>query len=386
MLKIICLLLMINPATLSTRLAGLVGFNQPYNPKYAIIDAPNLASRSGLFITDNPFVKIESIKDSQDFDGILDTDFNNFLRNKISTSIVNVANAVFNENDYIDRQLIYANALNKFSQTPVNPPNTNAAGNNVNVYDPLPPGFACYWLKPSIEKDVAFKIKRVFLEFNGTGPITLYLYNTSDLTKPLQTQLINVTGPFMEVNLDWVCDNTGVGYKGDYYLGYFTQGMNLRPFKREYREAVLMSDIDNLDYFRSQFALFTDPTKAFDLMGFSPYQYYNGVNPDITVYEDYTDLIIQNEKLFARAIQLDCQISMLTESVASLRSNRNERLSGNYAALVMAQIEGESSPGAVKVTGLKSQFFGSIAHIKKELKKLKEGYEGDGLIMVQTLI
>ena len=77
---------------------------------------------------------------------------------------------------------------------------------------------------------------------------------------------------------------------------------------------------------------------------------------------------------------------MLTESVASLRSNRNERISGNYAAPVMAQIEGESSPGAVKVTGLKSQFFGSIAHIKKELKKLKEGYEGDGLIMVQTLI
>lgn len=386
MFKIICLLLMINPTILSARLAGLVGFKQPYNPKYAIISADNQKSRSGYFVTDNPFVKIEAIKDGQDFSDITDDDFNAFLANKISTSIVNVANSVFNDNDYIDRQLIYKHAINKVSQTAVTNGDKNAEGNFVNTYD-LPAGFQAYWFQVSQEKDVAFKIQRVLLEFNGTGPLTLYLYNTSDVTKPLQTKTIDITGPFQEVVLDWVCDNStlGGGYKGDYYLGYFTQGMTIKPFKREYRESILMAQIDRMTFYKSAFANFTDPTKPFDLMGFSPYVYYNGINPDITVYEDYTDLIIQNEKLFARAIQLDCQVSMLTESIASIRSNRNERLSGAYTAQLIAQVEGETGENNVKVKGLSAKLAGAIIEIKKEIQKLREDYEGDGQILVQTL-
>ncbi len=108
---------MINPVTLTSKLTGLIGFRQPVNPDYAVIDSANLLSRSGYFINDNPFVKIESVKDSQDYKDISDIDFNIFLRNKINTSIINVANMVFNENDFIDRQLYYKNALNKISQT-----------------------------------------------------------------------------------------------------------------------------------------------------------------------------------------------------------------------------------------------------------------------------
>jgi len=378
---------MINPTTLSTRLAGLVGFRQSFNPEYAILDSQNTTSRSGYIVNDNPFVKIETVKDSQDYAGIQDIDFNTWLRQKISTSIINVANAVFSDNDIIDRQMIYKHALNKISQTSVNNNQRNAQGNFVNCYD-NPAGFQCYWIQVSQEKNVAFKIERVFLEFNGTGTINLYLFNTADLTTPLFVQSVNVTQPFQEVQLDWVCDNStlGKGYKGDYYLGYFTADCpNLKPFKREYREAVLMSEIDCITYYRSSFVNFTSLEAPFDLMGFSPYVFYNGINPDITVYNDYTDLIIQNEKLFARAIQIDLQISLISESIASIRSNRNERISGQYAATMMSQIEGESGEGNVKVKGLRPEFYGAIAKIKKELKKLSEGYEGDGLILVQTL-
>lgn len=379
---LLSILIMINPATLSTRLTGLIGFKQPTNPAYAILDADNLASRSGYYVNDNPFVKIESVRDSQDYAGINDLNFNIFLREKIKTSIVSVANSVFSQQDYIDRQLIYKEALNKFSQTPT--ADQDAQGRYVNVYN-LPAGFSCYWLKPSKAKDIAFKIKRVFLEFNGTGDITLYLYNTADLTTPLFSKTVTVTKPLMEVELDWICSNTGAGYKGDYYLGYFADGMTLKPFKREYREAVLMSNISEVECLLSNFANFSSPATTFDLMGFSPYVYYNGVNPDITVYEDFTDLIIQNEKLFARAIQLDCQISMISETLASLRSNRTERVSNVYAAQLMAQIEGETGEGNVKVKGLKPLLFGAIASIRKEINKLKFGYTGEGLIKVETI-
>ena len=381
---ILSLVIMINSTTLSTKLAGLIGIRNPYNPAYAIIDNANQASRSGLYITDNPFIKIESIKDSQDYSDITDADFNDFLRNKLATSTVNVANAVFNKPDYIDRQLIYKNALNKFSQTVT--PNTAPGGNYVNSYI-IPDGFSCYWFQVSQEKNIAFKIERVFLEFNGTGNLTLYLYNTADVTTPLQTKVININKPFQEVLLDWICDNTGAGYKGDYYLGYFKSECDpsLQPFKREYREAVLMSTIDRVTYFRANFGLFTDKTKPFDLVRLTSYAYYNGVNPDITVYEDYTDMIIQNEKLFARAIQLDCQISLLSESIATLRSNKNERMSQAYAAQIMAQIEGETGEGNVKVKGLRPQFYGAIGSIRKEFEKLAQGYTDVNQIRIETV-
>jgi len=375
---------MVNASTLSAKLTGLVGFNNPYNPKYAILDAQNQASRSGLFITDNPFIKIESIKDSQDYADITDADFNDFLRKKIATSIVSVANAVFNAPDYIDRQVLYRFAKNKLSQTPT--PVVNAQGNYVNTYD-IPPGFNCYWITVNDKKNIAFKIERVFLEFNGTGTFTLYLYNTADVTNPIQTKQVNITSPNQEVLLDWVCDNTNGAYKGDFYLGYFKDECDpsLQPFNAQYRSGLILANIDQLVIYRYAFGKFTDKTKAFDLLGYTPYNYYNGVNPDITVYEDFTDLIIQNEKLFARAIQLDCQISLLSESVASIRSNRNERLSQAYTAQIMAQIEGETGEGNVKVKGLRPQFYGAIASIKKELDKLKEGYTSANQIRIETL-
>lgn len=364
---------MINPAVLETKLAGLIGYRQPSNPAYQILDAANTASRSGYFINDNPFVKIESIKDSQDYAGITDIEFNNFLRKKVSASIINVSNAVFNENDFIDRQLLFKNALNKFKT------------GGTYTY-PLTPGFVCYWMQVSQEKNVAFKIKRVLLEFDGTGEITLHLFNTANLKTPLFSKTVNVTSPFQEVDLDWICDNSaGKGYKGDYYLGYFTDGMTLQPFKREYRDAMVMSEISEMFIQRVQFSNFTSLSADFELQNLSPYNPYNGINPDITVYEDFTDLIVQNEKLFARAIMLDAQISLLTESIATLRSNATQRISGQYVAQMMAQIEGESGEGNVKVKGLRPQFFGAIGSIRKELQKLAIGYEGQGQIMVQTL-
>lgn len=377
---------MINPTTLSTRLAGLVGFRQSYNPAYAVLDADNQKSRSGYYITDNAFVKIETIKDSQDYEAISNDQFNAYLRGKLSTSIVDVANAIFNENDFIDRQLIFKNAINKVSETATVNGDKNAEGNYVNTYD-LPAGFQCYWISPSKDKNVAFTIKRVLLEFNGTGSLTLYLYNTSDVTKPLQTKQIDITGPFQEVSLDWVCDNSvsGGGYKGDYYLGYFTKDMTIKPFKREYREAIILSEIEDFTYYRAGFLDFTDPTKPFDLMKYTPYVYYNGVNPDITVYEDFTDLIIQNEKLFARAIMLNAQIGFLSEIVASIRTNRNQRIATLDVGKMMTEIEGETGEGNVKVKGLRPQFYGAISQIKKELDKLRIGYEQQAQITVETI-
>lgn len=395
MLKVLIYLLMINPVTLSAKLSGLVGIiqRQPYNPRYQVLNDANMTSRSGYYVcgTENPFCKIELIKDTQDYEEITNDLFNQWLQDKMATSIKNVANWVFNETDVIDRQLIYINALNKYSETPT--PDQDNTGRYVNCYT-LPKGFNCYWIQPSRKKNVAFNIKSVNAEFNGSGSLTLYLFNTANMTVPLYKQTINIDNqPFLNVPLldangvanGWICDNSaGAGYKGDFYLGYVTEEVtgNLKPFKREYRSSIEMSIIKDLDYYRWNFPDFTNAEGAtFDLMDFTTYILYNGINPDIIVYEDFTDLIVTNEKTFARAIQLDAQISFMREYISSIRSNRNERLANE----MVMQIEGVSGDGVAKVQGLKSMLYAQVGQIKNEIKKLQEGNNSRPRIGVRTV-
>lgn len=390
MIRYLFILLMINPILLSARLTGLVGFQNPANPDFQKFDAANLSSRSGLTINSNPYVKPEYIINSQDYKDISDVDFNTWVRNKINTSIINVCSSVFKQNDYTDRQLLYKHALNKLSIVPTN--TQDGSGHYTNTYA-LPPGFVCKWLQVKDHPNIAFNIKRILLEFNGTGDITLYLYNTSDFTTPLFTQTVNITKPIQEVILldangnpnGWTCDNTTGFYKGDYYLGYFTEGMTLEPFSRAYREASFMSQPKDMFIQRLTFTTFTQPSGTIDLFKLDAPLVYDGMNPDIMVYEDFTDLITQNEMLFAKAIQLDCQISFLSEIIASVRTNRLKLIAGDMVADMLANLEGQKGDGIATVTGLRPMLLGELARTKAELKKLQEGYVSDGLIVVNTL-
>lgn len=354
---------MINPTILSAKLAGLVGFRSPFNPEYQILDADNQTSRSGYFVTDNPFVKIEMIKDCMDYAAINDCDFNTYLKRKASSSIVSVANRVFNENDFIDRQVLYKNANNKLNT------------------ETLPvKGFVGYRITPELDNNIGFTIKRVFLEFEGTGDITLVLFNSAK-SEVVYSQKVTISSTLQEEILNWTCSNTSGFYAGNYYLGYFTEGLTVKPYARDYNNSNCQSVIDRLCINPILFAS-TNSDKLPNLASEEGCSLSAGLNPDITVCYDYTDLMIQNERLFARAIQLDMQIAFLSEAMASIRSNRNERIS---AAQIQIQIEGETGEDNVKVTGLRPQLFGAIKTIQKEIKKFQDGYFGKDQILIDTL-
>jgi len=148
---------MFDVSKIKDSLSGLVGFKQPFNPDYAIIDADNQLSESGYYVNSNPFAKIEFIKDCQDYRSISDANFNIVLKDIIEDSVVNTVNQVFDESSYIDRQVLYKNALNK------------------NETEILPNGFVGYKIEVDDTKSIAFKITRLFLDFEGTGNITLLI-------------------------------------------------------------------------------------------------------------------------------------------------------------------------------------------------------------------
>jgi hypothetical protein len=355
---------MFNRSKIDT-LYGIVGFRQPDNPEYQILDANNLTSRSSRYVNDNPYCKVEIFKENQDYATISDAEFNEKLKELQEASISSVCDSVFNESDYIDRNLLY-----RFAQNKVNT-------------ETLPNGFIGYKISVSDKKSVAFCIKRVLLDFAGTGNVDILLFNSAKKDYVFK-QTVNITSDHQEVQLDWVLNDTDSIYKGEYYIGYNTTGLTVQPYKRDYNNSNVKSCLTHLEI-EDIIVNGHNSETLFDLTSPSGNSQATGLNFDITVYDDYTDLILNNEKLFAYAILLETQIRMISVNLASIRSNATQRQSQEMTIRMIQEIEGQEGDGVVRVVGLRPRLYSKIKSIRDEIKKLKEGYFG-GRIMTDTLM
>jgi hypothetical protein len=359
---------MFNKSKIETGLYGVVGLRQPYDPDYQLLDADNQLSSSGYFVTDNPYVKVDYLKSNQDYVSISDADFNTEVKQIQHSAIASVANAIFNDSDYIDRQVLYPHAQNR-----------------VNV-ETLPDGLVCHKIRVANEKNVAFEITRVLLDFQGTGDIELMLFNTSQ-DAPIESKVIKITSTHQTELLNWRVDNSGDTYKGEYYLGYLTNYIDigtLKPFKRDYDRSDIQSCITHLDI--NQFYFVNHGTNALpNLDNESSLDEAIGLNCDITVFDDFTDMILNNKMLFGYAIYLDMCIKIISTYAASSRSNAKQRFSESQVIRMIQEIEGQNTDGSVKVTGLRPQLLGELKRLTKEIDKLKQGYFGS-YARVETLM
>lgn len=361
---------MFDKSIIASKLYGIVGLRQPYNPDYAILDANNVISRSGYYATDNPFCKIDFVVDNMDYIGASNANINDFIKNLQISAITDVCNMVFDQPDYIDRQYVLNNTINKVALE--------------NIYN----GFCGYELLVDREKNVAFEITRVVLNFSGTGNITLALFNSA-VTTPLQTKVVNITSDFQIEDLNWKIDGASKEYKGRYYIGYIRESSTVPvPFKREYYDSVLLSAIK---FFQIRPVRFTPTTltnlKLGDLRKVQYVVERHGINPDITVYYDYTDMICRNERLFAKAIDLAFQIKLINSYITSTRSNRSERISAELITKAVAEMEGiTQGSGTINKKGLKFGLSNEVELLKQQIKKLHQNYNGsDSALSVVTL-
>ncbi len=358
---------MFNKTTVENSLFGIVGAEQPLNPDYAIIDVANQGSTSGYLVTDLPMVKVEYYKDTQDYEALTDAEFNTLLTKKQKTAITSICNQVFSTEDFRDRNLFYRNA-----------------NNNVEA-EVLNDGFVGFKIEVTPEKSVAFEITRVILDFQGNygNDIVLQLYNSGD-PNPIQSQTITITEQHQVEELNWVVDNSGDTYKGEYYLGYIKSATTPIPFKREYNGSNILSTIESLAIRGIEVPNHTGNV-LFDLEDVDGLGENTGLNPDVFTYDDYTDFIIHNKRLFARAIQLEMGINMLQEASASLRVNRNQRSNEDDVVAMIQTLEGiDAGNGKLRAVGLVEKLASEITQIKVEAEKLRKGYLG-GRIMVNTL-
>lgn len=357
---------MFNVDKIKQKVYGVVGFRQPYNPALPTLDADNLVSRSGHIVNDNPYVKLDFLKGTEDYIDISDLEFNEALANKQKESIVNVCSSVFNKGAFLEQSLIYRNANNKVE------------------LESLPNGFVGYEIEVTNQNDVVLSIPRILLEFDSTGSVEILLFNTSQKA-PIQTKTVSITTDFQEEVLGWKLDNSDGYFKGKYYLGYISTGLTVTPFKRNYESSDVQSCYDNINV--QQISVLGHATNTlFDLNDVVNTEIGNGLNVDFSVYNDYTNIIIQNEHLFATAILYDLQISCLSQYLGSMTSNADQRRAEQLTVRILQEIEGQQGgDGFVKITGLRSKLIRSIDNIKEELDKLRKDQLGDR-VYISTML
>jgi len=338
-------------------LIGLVGFRQPANPKYQIIAPENLTSVSGLFVNDNPYAKIEYLKDNHDYSGITDEQFNKFLKELKETSITNICNQVFDEPDFIHRDYIFTKTTNKVEEVL------------------LQSGFTGYKVKITDEKNVSFKVNSVVTEFVEAGTYKFVIYN-SNLLEPIFTQDLDCAAYYDVKSIDFIVNDNNY-YKGTMYIGFLLTGTE-KTYKHNFEDSDTMNTIENL-YIEEVVVSPHVGDNLFDLRNVKQSNEYVGFNLDLTVLNDYTNFILNNKSLFSRAIYLDCIVYCLNVYAASLRRNMNQVNSDELYARIMLEIEGtRPDDNVVHVRGLRPQMLFEISQIRQELSKLKQGFVGKG--------
>ena len=351
---------MFDVATIKSNLYGAVGVRQPINPDYAIIDASNQASASGMFVNDNALAKVELFIDNTDYTEASDLQINAVLKSLQEASIVRVLNAVFNEVDYIDNQILFKNPLNyKNTET-------------------LESGFVGYRIRKGSEKNVSYRINSVDLTFSNTGTFTLLLFNART-GQVEQSKEITVASRHQTETLNWSCS----GQNSEYYIGYISTATTLIPYKRDYRNSNLKSCYTNIYVNNVYVTGHTSDTVIFDLDDVNSSDNCFGLNLDIAEYYDYTDFITRNAHLFHYAIYLQYAINMIETYLTSIRSNKNERISKDIMMQAMAEIDGvDGDDSVIKKTGLKSMLFGEIKGLQKKINMLKKGLFGSKIKVI----
>ena len=359
---------MINPAKIRSACSGLVGIRQPSDPDYAIFDPQNLLSSSGYFIDEVALFKGEYFIDAFCAKGDTDAQKNDKYRNLIGDSAISVANRVYNKPDFIDREVFYSRA-----------------NNYTKLQDNLTNGFVGYRLQLDDTKNSAFKISRLWIEVDNAVDtnVEIILWNTHEFD-PIETETVTVLAntKSQEVQLNWIIDNVDY-YKGDWYIGYVYDG-TLVPYEREYENSSVKNQVKAFDWRSVSFpghnvSTLPDLDQEYDLGG-----EYNGLNLDVSVYKDFTNFIVQNLNLFARAIQLQMAIQVLHAFVSSNRSNMNERYAKEMKSTILAYLKGTRGQG-INEKGLENHLASEITMIQKEIEKLSKGQNGGDSIIVGTL-
>jgi hypothetical protein len=332
---------MVDITSINTSFSGLVGWKQPANPDYAIVEEELLLSSSGQFFQDmSNLVTVENIKENQPYPTIADDDFNLLLTDLSKSALTKVMASLFYDGDVISNKVLFAEPNDW--QHPIN-----------NSGD-----FVGFKIDTCKSKKFSAKINSISLSFDANQPVKVLLFHTSKLA-PLKTVTIAaLANTEVTVSVDWLLPLQS----GEYYIGYLTSGLTGRALDRLLRSSFCMSNYNVIEFESIKVSGHNVET-LFDINTVTNVSSAFGINVDVSEYLDYTSIAIANKQRLTNAWIMQLSADVLDLIVHSTRSNDNERINRASAAY---ELNGTmNNPELPKMIGIANKLKAEIAALRK---------------------
>jgi len=289
-------------------LLGLVGFRQSTITEYAILDAANLASDSGLYVNDiSGLITTKNIKQSQEDKDISDANFNTYLKDRMKSSFLTLLKSVYSDNDLIENHLLF-------------PYESDYDNKLTNATD-----FVGYELDVAKIKDINVVINKIMLTFDGIDTVKILLFNSTQNALQQSQEITTVADSAKHTTLNWNIPYADGVSGGKWYIGYLRSGLTKQAYNREFESANVQSGFNCVGITPIQVSGW-DAETLFDVNDVEYKSETWGLNFDISSFKDFTSIVVENKDRFARGLQLQVAADLLQAMATSTRSNRDERL------------------------------------------------------------
>lgn len=332
---------------------GVVGWKQPTRTGAPVVTAGNIASSSGLqYHLGHALCTVENIKASIEDESISDINLNAVLLEFAQAGLIDVCTKLFTDEDHVDTGLFYKYE-NKVTETIEN--GTDFVGFEIDL---------------AKRNDLSIILNSLILEFNGVETIKLILLNSTQNALIKSQSITTLANSAKEQSVNW-CIND-LQYGGKWYLGYLRSALTAKAIKRNFQMASFATMFPDVGIRPIRVPLHNTET-MFDpsLIRYEADTW--GMNFNMSMYKDYTNIVKSNLSRFAKAMQLQTCVNVITMISNSIRSGRSERLSKAYALL---ELDGNRSNPALPY------HIGLNAILDKEIKRLRETYTPKGIIRV----
>lgn len=336
---------MINESLILSELFGLVGFRNPTITGYSIVNSANQVSGSGLYFQDgHKLVTIKNIYDTQEDESINDENFNIYLQNEQKAAIIDVCNKIIRDKSIF----VESGTLFPYEQT------------FENTIDPGT-GFIGIKIKPTINERLLLKITAIIATFNDAITLPVYLYNSETGTQLYSQNITTIAKTAVKQRVNWAMSlNTNTTTGGSYYLGYKVSDIGAAlPYKRDYENSTAYIPSRN---FYSEFRNNELNSGRINPDSYNALTDPYGLNIQYSVYTDWTQKLIENKNILARAIQLQMAERVIEQIFVSTRSNIDQRKTQEIRNMSNYILEGNE-----KAKGIRMKLNDEINNIRKSL-------------------
>lgn len=311
---------MLNTARIESDIFGLVGYRQPIETEFAILDVTNTETRSGKYFNGySNLVRIENLKNS--VTEFSDANFNTWLTQRTQEALINSCqDAIKGQRDLLEHRTLY------HYENDFNTKITNIANR-----------FVGYEIELRKKEGIALQFNTLMSQFDGVvAGLTIYLYHSSQKTAiktfALTTQTDSVKTDSLSEFIIYYQNEVYIG--GKFYIGYYQDDLGtVQAYDRRFERADIQNTFNNVLINEISVDDTTGIT-LFDVNNVNDNEQSWGLNFDISLYKDYTQYLIDNQVVIQDLIGLQTVAQLLNTMEFNNRNNDIQKTNQDTRILI----------------------------------------------------